>query len=199
MTKKIYTIDDTSQMDWAEFGKILDALTKKLEDYQKENNIKFDIIAPILRNGGIPAIAIANRLQITRFLPVQVKYTYDKDNPKKTELKQLLSLPEILQETPDNPNILVCEVNTGSGQSANKSIELIKEKYPTSTIYYATVAKTYGGPDNLEHVKEYFWGIQTNEHFKVSEDEAKCLGLRSKITIFPWETAEFELADINAG
>lgn len=111
----------------------------------------------------------------------------------------MLSLSVILQATSANPNILVCETNTSSGASANKSIALIKGKYPTSTIYYATVAKVYGGPDNLDHVKEYFWGVQTNEAFKASDEEMKRLGLRPKITIFPWETAEFELSDINSG
>ena len=197
--KKIYTINDTNHMDWVEFGEILNALIKKLDDYQKEHNMKFDMIAPILRSGGIPATAIANRFKIMRFLPVQVKYVYNENDPTKMEHKQMLALPEILQDIPDSPNILVCETNTGSGKSANKSIALIKEKYPTSTIYYATIAKVYGGPDNLEYVKEYFWGIQTNEYFKANYEETKNLGLRSKITIFPWETAEFELSDINSG
>lgn len=197
--KKIYTISDTSAMDWAEFGKILNALIQKLDDYQKEHNIKFDIVAPVLRSGGIPATAIANKFKIMRFLPVQVKYVYDENDPTRMEHKQMLSLPEILQNTPDNPNILVCETNTNNGASANKSIALIKEKYPISTIYYATVAKVYGGPDNLNYVKEYFWGVQTNEAFKASDEEMKRLGLRPKITIFPWETAEFELSNINSG
>ncbi len=73
-----------------------------------------------------------------------------------------------------------------------------KEKYPTATIYYATVAKVYGGPENIDNAKEYFFGIQTNEYFKASANEEKRLGLRPKITIFPWETAAYELADINS-
>lgn len=197
--KKIYTISDTNHMDWAEFGKILNTLIQKLDDYQKIHNMKFDIVAPILRSGGIPATAIANRFKIMRFLPVQVKYVYDKNDPSKVEHKQMLSFPEILQDTPNNPNILVCETNTGSGKSAKKSIALIKEKYPTSTIYYATIAKVYGGSNDFEHVKECFWGVQTNEFFKANDNEVKRLGLRPKITIFPWETAEFELSDINSG
>ncbi|MCD4694521.1 phosphoribosyltransferase [bacterium] len=199
MTKKIYTISDTNHMDWAEFGKILNTLIQKLDDYQKKNNMKFDIVAPILRSGGIPATAIANRFKIMLFLPIQMKYIYDENDPTKVEHKQMISLPELLQKTPNNPNILVCETNTGSGESANKSIALIKEKYPTSTIYYATIAKVYGDPDTLEHVKDYFWGVQINESFKANKEEEKRLSLRPKITIFPWETAEFELSDINSG
>lgn len=67
MTKKIYTISDTSDMDWAEFGNILNALIRKLDDYQKKHDMKFDIIAPVLRSGGIPATAIANKFKIMRF------------------------------------------------------------------------------------------------------------------------------------
>lgn len=186
-------------MDWSEFGKILNVLIQKLDDYQKEHTIRFDIVAPILRSGGIPATAIANKFKITRLLPVQVKYVYDENDPSKIEHKQMLSLPEILQDTPENPNILVCETNTGSGDSAKKSIALIKEKYPVSTIYYATIAKVYGGPDDFTHVKKYFWGVQTNEFFKADDAEIKRLALRPGITIFPWETAKFELSDINSG
>lgn len=199
MTKKIYTVDDTNSMDWVEFGSILDTLIQQLDDYQRENNIKFDIVVPILRNGSMPAVAIANRFKITRFLPVQFKYIYNENDSTKTECKQMLSLPEILEDTPANPNILVCETNTNTGTSANKAIALIKERYPNSTIYYATVVKVYGGPDNLDHVKEYFWGVQTNENFKASEEEVKRLNLRPKMTIFPWETVESELTDINYG
>jgi len=199
MISKAYTVNDTNPMNWEEFGKILNTLIKKLFDYQNEHNIRFDIVVPILRSGGIPATVIANRFKITRLLPVQVKYIINENDPSRVEHKQMLSLPEILQDTPDNPNILICETNTGSGNSANKSIALIKNKYPNSTVYYATVAKVYGGPDNLDNVKEYFWGVQTNEFFKANDDEVKQLGLRPKITIFPWETAEFELFDINSG
>ena len=186
-------------MGWEEFGKVLNALIQKLSDYQKEHNIQFDIVAPILRSGGIPAIAIANKFKIIRFLPVQMKYVYDKDDPSLVEHKQMLSFPEILQDIPDKPNILICETNTGTGNSAKKSIALIREQYPTSTIYYATIAKVYGGPSKFKDVQDYFWGVQTNEFFKANKDEVQSLCLRPKITIFPWETAEFELADINSG
>lgn len=192
-------MNDTNYMGWEEFGKILDTLIGKLDLYQKTHDIRFDIVAPIVRNGGIPAVAIANKFKITRFLPVQVKYVYGADNHARAELKQMLSLPKILQDVPEKPNILVCETNTGRGESAKKSVYIIREAYPAATIYYATVAKVYGGPDAFENVQEYFWGVQTNEFFKASDEEAGRLGLRPKITIFPWETAEFELADINAG
>lgn len=199
MVKKEYTTTDTNPMGWEEFGEILNILIQKLDSYQEKHGMRFDIVAPILRNGGIPAVAIANKFKITRFLPVQVKYVYGTDDPARSELKQILSLPEILQDVSEKPNILVCETNTGSGESAKKSIYIMREAYPAANIYYATVAKVYGGPDAFENVRVYFWGVQTNEFFKASDEEAGRLGLRLNITIFPWETAEFELADINAG
>ena len=143
----------------------------------------------------IPATVIANKFRITKILPIQIKCIHTENG---IVLKQLLAIPEILQETPKSPNILICENNTMTGNSAKKAISLIKEKYPTANIFYATVAKVYGGPISFNDVEEYFWGIRTNEMFKANSDEEKKLELRSKITIFPWESADDELAAINS-
>jgi len=198
MQRRKYTIDDVNFMDWVEFGEVLESLIQKLDKYQLDHNIHFDIVAPILRSGGIPAAVIANRFGILRFLPVQVKYVYSESDPTKSQLKQVLSLPEIFQDTPSSPNILVCDCNTSTGESAKKSIAIIKDRYPDATIYNATVAKVFGGPDNLDNVKEYFWGVQTNEFFKADDVVVEKLGLRPKITVFPWETIGTELFEINS-
>jgi hypoxanthine phosphoribosyltransferase len=191
-----YTHNDTNPMSWNEFGVILSTLIEKIVLYQNNHSIKFDIIAPILRSGMIPATAIANKLKITRILPIQVKYIYN-ELSQKPDLKQVLSTPKLLQPISELPNILICESNTGSGRSAQKVIELIIKEYPNANLYYSTVAKVYGGHDKFDNIKEYFYGIQTNEFFKASNIEEKQLNLRPKITIFPWETTEYELLDIN--
>ena len=194
--KKIYTSEDTNKMSREEFGEVLSILIHKIEAYMKVHNVVFDIVAPILRSWMIPATAIANKFKIIQILPIQVKYLYDEDLWT-VEHKQVLSLPEILIDSSDAPNILICEANTWSGESAKKAIALIKERYPAANLYYSTIAQVYGGPDKFENVKEYFYGIQTNESFVASDEETKELWLRPKITIFPWETTEYELSDIN--
>jgi len=50
----------------------------------------------------------------------------------------------------------------------------------------------------LDGIEKVFYGTMTNENFKATPEEAESLGLRKGITIFPWEKAESELADINA-
>jgi adenine/guanine phosphoribosyltransferase-like PRPP-binding protein len=190
MTK--YTPRDTNPMSRDEFGKVLGNLIKKIDAYQRKYHTEFDIIVPILRSGMIPATVIANHFKITKILPIQVKYLHD-GLPSRGNPTQMLSLANLLQHVPTSPNILICETNTGKGGSAKKVIDLIREQYPDSVLYYATVAKVYGGPDRLDHIKKYFYGIRTDEFFKASDEQAKKLSLRPKITIFPWETTEYEL------
>jgi len=192
-----YTNKDTNPMSREEFGNVLTDLIKKIDSYLNEYNIKFDIIVPILRSGMIPATAISNRFKITNILPIQVKYVYD-ELTSKQNLEQVLPFPKLLQSIPKSPNILICETNTGSGKSAKKVIDLLCKNYPDAKLYYSTVAKVYWGPDTFDNIKSYFYGIQTNEFFKANSQEEKKLNLRPKITIFPWETTEYELSDIHS-
>lgn len=188
---KIFTIQDTSPMGYEEFGSIMKQLIDKLESYCANNAIKFDLVVPILRSGGVPGSIIAINFQITKILPIQLKCF-----PNNT-VKQLISLPELFQELPDNPNILLCETNTNSGRSAKTAIKMIRDKFPMAKIYYATVAKVFGGPDRFDGVEEIFYGVQTDENIIATKDQIRELGLREKITIFPWENPVHELNDIN--
>jgi hypoxanthine phosphoribosyltransferase len=193
--KRIYTMADVNPLSWTEFGAVLENLINKIETYRKEKGINFDVIVPVLRGGGIPATAIANRLLTRVLLPIQVKRIF---KPGKIIHKQIITLPKILQKfSKKKPNFLVCETNTSSGQSAKKAFAIIRKGYPKAKIYYATVAKVYGGPNKFKDVEEYFWGVETNERFLASPAEEKQLNLRPKITIFPWELAKNELKEIN--
>lgn len=95
-------------------------------------------------------------------------------------------------------NILLCEGNTSSGSISVKAAKVLKEKYPEAQIYLATLTKVFGGPEKLEGVEHVFYGRLTNESFKASEEEIVTLNIRKGITIFPWENADDELADINS-
>ncbi len=95
-------------------------------------------------------------------------------------------------------NILLCEGNTNSGSISTKSASTIKQKYPNSKLYLATLTKVYGGPEKLDGVEEIFYGRLTDENLKATEEEKKRYNLRDGITIFPWQSIDDELSDLNS-
>ena len=126
-------------------------------------------------------------------LPVQFKYSY---NP--TKIRQIISVPDILVEVPEEMNVILAEGNTSSGSIAKEAAKAIKAKYPKAKIYLATLSRVFGGFEKLEGIEEVFYGTMTDENFKATDEERKRLSLRPKITIFPWENPKDELNDINA-
>ena len=105
--------------------------------------------------------------------------------------------PMPVQPTTDVLNILICENNTRTGATAQAAISRLKKMFPHSELHYATVAKVFGGPDYFKGAEAYYFGVQTNERFLASPDQMKEFSLRPGITLFPWETAEHELKEIN--
>lgn len=185
-----YTKEDINNMSWEEFDLLMNVLVKKVDSYFKETNQKIDLITPLHRTGGIIAGIMSIKLGVIPLLPVQFKHSIEKIN-------QISTLPELLIDLPENPNILFCEGNTSAGSVSKKAVELIKEKYPSSKIYLATVSKVYGGPEEIEGIEKIFYGVLTNENNKATDEEIVRLKIRKGITIFPWEKVEDELAELN--
>lgn len=181
-----FSKNDTNPMSWKEVEELADKLITQIPH-------DINVIAPLLRTGGIVGGILAIKMKVLTMLPVQFKYSY---NP--TAINQILSIPEILIDTPEPMNVLLCEGNTSSGSIATRAALAIKEKYPQANIYLATLTKVYGGPDTLGGVDQIFYGRMTDENFKTSQEARQELGLRPGITIFPWESVEDELSDLNA-
>ncbi len=180
-------------MDWGELDALIEALIKKTAEYFSARNQKIDVIAPLLRTGGVVGAVMSIKMHVFTMLPVQFKYSY-----KPTVINQVISVPEILTSIPEEITIVMCEGNTSTGSIAVRAAAAIKAKYPKAKIYLATLTKVFGGPESLEGIEEIFYGRMSDENFKASEKEIHDLSLRRGITIFPWENAEEELADINA-
>ncbi len=174
-------------MSWKEFDDLISILIKKL------SNKGINIIAPMLRTGGIIGGVISVKTEIITMLPVQFKYSY---NP--TTINQISSIPNLLNIMPVM-NVLLCEGNTSTGSIAIKASRAIREKYPHAKVYLATLTKVFGCPEKLEGIEGIFCGTMTNEAFKASKEEVEKLHLREGITIFPWENIKSELSDINNG
>jgi hypoxanthine phosphoribosyltransferase len=187
-----YSLEDVNYMSYEEFGELTESIFYQVSEYLAEQNKKIDIVVPIVRSGGVLGSMLAVHFKVTTVLPIQFKYSY-----KPLELKELVPLPDI-QTTQLNPVILICEGNTSSGTTAKYTIQEVKNKFPQSTILYATLTAVYN-PNNppIESIDKFFYGIQTNEDNAVDEMKAHELNLRSGKTVFPWEKAEDELKDIN--
>jgi hypothetical protein len=189
-----YTLADTNKMTYEEFGGLVDVLHTKISEYLKDKGTTIDLVSPVLRTGGVLGSMLAAKLRILPMLPVQFKYSYSP-----VELTQIISVPDILQKIPDEPTILICEGNTSSGETAVNVIKLLKQKFPSSHLLYATVTQVYSEQVlELEGVDQIFYGVQTNENFSIGDQEAERLGLRKGITVFPWENAQEEIDDFNA-
>jgi hypothetical protein len=189
----LVTKADINQMSWSEFEELIDALISKVSSYFSSRKEEINVIAPLLRTGGIVGGVLSIKMRVVTMLPVQFKYFY---HP--TTVNQILSIPEILSGVPESMNVLLCEGNTSSGSIAVKAAAAIKAKYPHAKLYLATLTKVYGGSERLEGIEEIFYGRLTNENFKASEEEQQTLDLRKGVTIFPWENVDDEISDINA-
>ncbi len=187
-----YKEKDTNQMTWGEVNNLIEVLIKKINMYFSENNEKVHVVSQLHRTGGIVGSILAIKMGIIPLLPVQFKYSH---NP--TKINQIISVPDILVDVPDNMNIILAEGNTSSGKVAMEAARVIKVKYPKAKIYLATLTKVYGGFEKLEGIEEFFYGAMTNEKFIASPEEVKNLGLREGITIFPWENIKEELSAVN--
>ena len=62
------------RLEDADFLRYIDKLCKNLKSYIKDNKVKIDYICPVLRSGAVPAVYISNKLNIVKFLPIQVKH-----------------------------------------------------------------------------------------------------------------------------
>lgn len=170
----------------------MDLLCKQIEDYCSSTQTVFDAVVPVLRSGAIPGIILAVKLKVLRILPLQLKYKYETG-----KLDQLLELQQV--KLPKKAKLLICENYTYSANTAQAAIKISHAKYPDAKLYYATVAKVvYGGDDELPFIKRYFYGVLTNEMFKLIDGQAATKQIRQKITIFPWEDTDAELVDINS-
>lgn len=188
-----YDETHTNRMDWAEFQNHVDTLIDKLNTYQDTHKINFDAVAPILRSGAIPATMIANKMRILPVIPLQVKYNYEGQ-----KLSALITpICPVSLNKDDALNIMVVECNTCTNRSAVRVSEMLHETFPNADLHYVSVCKAYGNPDTFGTYKSFHYGRHSDELFLADDATKSELHLREGITIFPWETTEYELADVN--
>ena len=152
------------------FKKYVLKLSREIEKYTTENNIRIDYVVPILRTGAIPAVYIANELNLIKFAPIQVKKI--KQDGKYDHIVLLNSLKDLDNEK--EYNLLVVEGTYSSGDTANTSISEIKKTLPKAKILFTCVCAR--GEENLpKDVEKNFYGFSLQ---------------REKLFVYPWELKE---------
>lgn len=173
------------------FEKHIDKLCKNLSDFVEHNGIKIDYICPILRSGAIPAVYISNRLNIVKFLPIQVKHIAYKNDENKIEMIfNPLNSIEIKKHT---PVFLVVETMHSTGTSAEICINEIKRKYKNAKILYVCLTKEYGSKDFSNSTIYEDSAFYYNGNNSFNEDKCKELNIEYNYPLFPWEILNMEL------
>lgn len=189
-----FTKDDFISMRWDQYQYQVEKIFSDL----MQLNIKFDFIVPIMRGGTPLAISLAHRLNVLRIMPVQYMYGAKIINGEreKTFCQLFTSIPSI-KEREKEYTILVTEANHCTGKTAQSCINHIMEILPKSKIYYATIGRAYSHKGKLDNTEFETWGFLTNEDGELTVEECDKLHIINKFTLYPWETLEGELRDMN--
>lgn len=174
-----------------EFLQYMDKLCKNLEKYIENNKMKIDYICPVLRSGAVPAVYISNKLNIVKFLPMQVKHISYKNGDNKIEM--IFNPFNSIEINKKEPVFLVVEAMHSTGTSVEICLKEIKSKYPDARILYVCLTKEYGsrnftGIVEYEDIAYYYNG--NNEFSKKKCDE---LSIEYFYPLFPWEDLKNEL------
>lgn len=179
------------RMTHEKFLQCIERICKDLSSYIDENKIKIDYICPILRSGAVPATYISNKLNIVKFLPIQVKHIAYKNGDNKIEM--LFNPFNSVEIKKKEPVFLVVEAMHSTGTSVGICINEIKNRYKDAKILYVCLAKQYGSinfKDKTVYENSVFYYNGKN---KFSEDKCKQLDIEYYYPLFPWENLEMEL------
>ncbi len=179
------------RMTHQEFLKCIDKICRNLEDYIKENEIKIDYICPILRSGAVPAVYISNKLNIVKFLPIQVKHIAYKNGDNKIEM--IFNPFDSIEIKKKEPVFLVVEGMHSTGTSAKICINEIKSRYKNAKILYVCLTKRYGSCNFKEITTYEDFALEIKGENEFSEEECRKLGIEYFYPLFPWEILEMEL------
>ena len=188
------TKDDFVVMTWEEYQ----VQVEKIVDSLKKENRTFDFIVPIMRGGMPLAISLSHCLGTIHIMPVQYQYDVNLINDER-EVKLMRSFSSIASiKEKDKPyDILVTEGNHCRGKTAQSCIDHIKSELPQCHIVYASLGRDYTHQNRLIGTDFETWGYLTNEDGSLSVEECVRLNIPTKFTVYPWETIEGEMRDIN--
>lgn len=175
-------------MSHDEFLKHIDKLHNNLSKFLDENQIKVDYLVPVLRSGAVPAVYLANRLNIVKFAPIQIKHITYKDKSENIEV--IFNPLSNLNIDKKDPVFLIVEGTHSSGTSVKLCIKEILKVYPQARLLYVCIAKNYNSISFTDKtIYEDYAFLKGNN---LSKEECEKLGIEFLDAVYPWETLEGE-------
>ena len=179
------------RMEHSEFIQNIDKICNQLGKYIQDNEIKIDYICPVLRNGAVPAVYISNKLNIVKFLPIQVKHIAYKNGDNKIEM--IFNPINSIEINKKEPVFLVVEAMHSTGTSVEICINEIKNKYKDAKILYVCLTKEYGSR-NFNDITEYAdVAFYYNGNNGFSKEKCEELNIEYFYPLFTWEDLKMEL------
>jgi len=184
---------DLRLLSYAEFGCLLDVLTANVVSACTERQLRIDVVAPILRSGGITGCHLASKLGVTAMMPLQYQHTYDPASP----IRRQFSIPTFTIEPQDSVVILMADTNTVTGEIARSAARDLRMKWPDSTILFASSILDLS-IEQLPDVDLLISAQRSNERRTISVEKAMRIGVSNDVLIFPWEDIEEQWSEIQA-
>lgn len=170
--EKINYEDEIKEMTHDDFKKYCLKVSKEIDDYCKANNVRVDYVVPILRSGSVPAVYIANELNLIKFAPIQVKKI--KKDGIYDHIILLNSLKDLDKEK--ELTLLVVEGTYSSGDTVNTALDEIKKTLPKAKILLSIIC--IRGEENMpKNIEKGFYGFDLP---------------REKLFTYPWESADMK-------
>lgn len=170
--EKIEYDAEIKSMTHDDFKNYCSKISKEINHYCIENQLRIDYVVPILRSGAVPAVYISNELNLIKFAPIQVKKI--KQNGIYDHIVLLNSLKELDKDK--ELILLVVEGTYSSGDTVNTALDEIKKTLPKAKILFSTIC--IRGKENMpKGIEKGFYGFDLP---------------REKLFTYPWESVEMK-------
>ena len=183
------------RMEHNEFLQHIDKLCNHLRKYIQDNKIKIDYICPVLRSGAVPATYISNKLNIIKFLPIQVKHIAYKNGENKIEM--IFNPFDSIEINKKEPVFLLVEALHCTGTSVEICINEIKNRYKNAKILYVCLTKEYGSRDFRDIIEYEDVAFYYNGNNEFSKEKCKELNVEYHSPLFLWEDLQTELEHLD--
>ncbi len=182
-----YKKSDFVRLSWEDYGKTLEILKEKIQNFINRESITIDAVVPILRGGAFPGTYLAYQLNLLTVIPVQYKYFFERGT---IVLKRICGIGKN-QPLPDRSTFLLVENNHCFGKTAETAANDLKSEFPGSIIIYVADHMDYSFQHNT-YADSIFFGSLTNETRKLTPEACTKLKINHNSYLFPWEQLEEE-------